>query len=119
MKPALLAVLGAVILLLVIETRYAVYSERIRLEASSASPMVIPSFGREQLPLLLTATHPNALPGLPSRSPDVLAAGVTFNIEPAIYIDGIGGMRPLRRVAWTESGAEMLIDFSGRIAAGL
>lgn len=57
------------------------------------------------------ATNPDALPRIHPRSPDVLAAGMTFNIEPAIYIDGIGGIRHCDVVACTESGAEVLTDF--------
>lgn len=57
------------------------------------------------------ATNPDGLPRIHPRSPDVLAAGMTFNIEPAIYIDGIGGMRHCDVVACTESGAEVLTDF--------
>ena len=57
------------------------------------------------------ATNPNALPRIHPQSPDILAAGMTFNIEPAIYIDGIGGMRHCDVVACTESGAEVLTDF--------
>lgn len=57
------------------------------------------------------ATSPNALPRIHPQSPDVLAAGMTFNIEPAIYFDGIGGMRHCDVVACTESGVEVLTDF--------
>lgn len=58
-----------------------------------------------------SATNPNALPRIHPRSPDVLAAGMTFNIEPAIYIDGVGGMRHCDVVACTESGPEVLTNF--------
>ncbi len=57
------------------------------------------------------AANPDALPRIHPRSPDVLMAGMTFNIEPAIYIDGVGGMRHCDVVACTESGAEVLTDF--------
>lgn len=57
------------------------------------------------------ATNPNALPRIHPRSPDVLAAGMTFNIEPAIYIDGVSGMRHCDVVACSESGADVLTDF--------
>lgn len=57
------------------------------------------------------ATNPDALPRIHPRSPDVLEAGMTFNIEPAIYIDGIGGIRHCDVVACTDAGAEVLTDF--------
>jgi Xaa-Pro aminopeptidase len=57
------------------------------------------------------AANPNALPRIHPQSPDVLMAGSTFNIEPAIYVDGVGGMRHCDVVACTESGAEVLTDF--------
>jgi Xaa-Pro aminopeptidase len=57
------------------------------------------------------AANPNALPRIHPHSPDILAPGMTFNIEPAIYIDGIGGMRHCDVVACTGSGAEVLTNF--------
>ena len=57
------------------------------------------------------ATDPNAIPRLHPRSSDVLQAGMTFNIEPALYVDGVGGMRHCDVVACTESGAEVLTAF--------
>ena len=57
------------------------------------------------------ACNPNARPRIHPLSPDVLEAGMTFNLEPAIYIDGIGGMRRCDVVACTASGAEVLTDF--------
>ncbi len=58
------------------------------------------------------AADPRALPRLHPKSPDVLEAGMTFNIEPAIYIEGKGGMRHCDVVACTQNGAEVLTDFS-------
>ena len=57
------------------------------------------------------AADPGALPRLHPKSPDELQAGMTFNIEPAIYIEGKGGMRHCDVVACTEDGAEVLTDF--------
>ncbi len=57
------------------------------------------------------AADPNALPRIHPASPDVLEAGMTFNIEPAIYIEGVGGMRHCDVVACTGSGANVLTDF--------
>jgi Xaa-Pro aminopeptidase len=57
------------------------------------------------------AANPEAWPRLHPRSPDILAAGMAFNIEPAIYLDGIGGMRHCDVVACTSEGAEVLSRF--------
>lgn len=57
------------------------------------------------------AADPTALPRLHPKSPDVLEAGMTFNIEPAIYIQGKGGMRHCDVIACTPNGAEVLTDF--------
>jgi Xaa-Pro aminopeptidase len=47
-------------------------------------------------------------PRLHPRSPDVLAVGNVFNIEPAIYLDGRQGLRHCDVVAVTDGGAEVL-----------
>jgi Xaa-Pro aminopeptidase/Xaa-Pro dipeptidase len=57
------------------------------------------------------AADGNARPRIHPKSPDVLEAGMTFNIEPAIYIEGVGGMRHCDVVACTASGVELLTDF--------
>jgi Xaa-Pro dipeptidase len=57
------------------------------------------------------AADPEAIPRIHPKSPDVLEAGMTFNIEPAIYCDGIGGMRHCDVVACTDSGADVLTTF--------
>jgi hypothetical protein len=57
------------------------------------------------------AADPNAQPRVHPASRDVLKEGMTFNIEPAIYIEGIGGMRHCDLVACTSSGANVLTDF--------
>ena len=58
------------------------------------------------------ASDPNALPRIHPKSPDVLVAGMTFNIEPAIYCDGVGGMRHCDMVACSPSGADVLTDLT-------
>jgi Xaa-Pro aminopeptidase len=58
-----------------------------------------------------TAADPNALPRIHPASSDVLQAGMTFNIEPAIYIEGIGGMRHCDVVVCTSSGEDVLTGF--------
>lgn len=58
------------------------------------------------------AANPNALPRIHPKSPDVLEAGMLFNIELSIYVDGVGGMRHCDVVACTATGAaEVLTDF--------
>lgn len=57
------------------------------------------------------AADPRALPRLHPKSPDTLAVGMTFNLEPAIYIEGKGGMRHCDMVACTQNGSEVLTNF--------
>lgn len=65
------------------------------------------------------AADPDALPRIHPRSPDLLEVGMTFNIEPAIYIEGTGGMRHCDVVACTSSGVEVLTDFSQSVGLSL
>ncbi len=55
----------------------------------------------------------DALPRLHPASPDVLETGMVFNIEPAYYRDGWGGVRQCDMVAISETGAELLTPFLG------
>ncbi|MGC2448204.1 MAG: Xaa-Pro peptidase family protein [Candidatus Sulfotelmatobacter sp.] len=57
------------------------------------------------------AANHNALPRIHPQSPDVLTAGMTFNIEPAIYFEGYGGMRHCDVVGITSTGVEVFTDF--------
>ncbi len=57
------------------------------------------------------ASNHDAIPRVHPKSTDVLETGMTFNIEPAIYIQGYGGMRHCDVVAVTSSGVEVLTDF--------
>jgi Xaa-Pro dipeptidase len=52
-----------------------------------------------------------AKPRLHPKSDEVLEIGMVFNVEPAIYIDGYGGLRHCDMVAVTEAGAELLTPF--------
>ena len=47
-------------------------------------------------------------PRVHPKSPDVLAVGSVFNIEPAVYFDGVQGLRHCDVVAVTDAGAEVL-----------
>jgi Xaa-Pro aminopeptidase len=57
------------------------------------------------------AIYHNALPRLHPASPDVLETGMAFNIEPAAYISGFGGLRQCDMVAVTANGVELLTPF--------
>ena len=54
------------------------------------------------------AIDADAIPRLSADSDDVLEAGMVCNVEPAIYIDGFGGIRHCDVVAVTAHGAEVL-----------
>ncbi|HEX5539672.1 MAG TPA: Xaa-Pro peptidase family protein [Methylophilaceae bacterium] len=57
------------------------------------------------------AINGHAHPRIHPQSPDVLEAGMVFNVEPAIYIEGYGGLRHCDMVSVTESGYELLTPF--------
>ncbi len=57
------------------------------------------------------AANPNGRPRIHPLSPDVLCEGMTFNVEPAAYFDGVGGMRHCDVVTVTKDGARVLSDF--------
>ena len=52
-----------------------------------------------------------SIPQLHMKSPDVLREGMVFNVEPAVYVDGYGGIRHCDMVAVTATGYELLTDF--------
>jgi Xaa-Pro aminopeptidase len=54
-------------------------------------------------------------PRIHPRSPDVLEAGMVFNIEPAVYIKGTGGIRHCDVVVVTQGGVEVLTPFQSRL----
>jgi Xaa-Pro aminopeptidase len=53
----------------------------------------------------------NARPRIHPKSDEVLETGMTFNIEPAVYLEGYGGARHCDMVAVTESGMQLLTGF--------
>jgi Xaa-Pro aminopeptidase len=57
------------------------------------------------------AANPNGRPRIHPLSPDVLEAGMTFNLEPAAYFKGYGGMRHCDVVAVTADGARVMTAF--------
>jgi Xaa-Pro aminopeptidase len=58
-----------------------------------------------------TGIDPNALPRLHPKSPDVLETGMVFNLEPAVYLEDVGGVRHCDMLLVTEQGYELLTPF--------
>ncbi len=56
----------------------------------------------------------NARPRIHPVSEDVLDVGMVFNVEPGIYIEGLGGARHCDMVVVSETGYELLTDFLSR-----
>jgi Xaa-Pro dipeptidase len=54
-------------------------------------------------------------PRLHPASTDVLEVGCTFNLEPAIYIEGVGGVRHCDVVTVNKAGPELLTPFHGAL----
>ena len=52
-----------------------------------------------------------AYPRIHPKSDDMLEVGMTFNIEPAIYIEGFGGARHCDLVTVVAEGMELLTPF--------
>jgi Xaa-Pro dipeptidase len=57
----------------------------------------------------------NALPRLHPASDDRLEAGMIFNVKPAIYLEGFGGLRHCDMAMVTETGVEVLTPFQSSI----
>ncbi len=57
------------------------------------------------------AANPNGRPRIHPLSTDALEAGMTFNLEPAAYFEGYGGMRHCDVVAVTNDGVKVVSDF--------
>jgi Xaa-Pro aminopeptidase len=58
----------------------------------------------------------SAIPRIHPQSSDRLEPGMVFNVEPAIYLEGLGGLRHCDMVAVTEDGMELLTPFHGVLA---
>lgn len=58
-----------------------------------------------------SAISANARPRLHPRSQEILEPGMVFNVEPAVYIEGFGGIRHCDVVTVTQSGVEVLTPF--------
>jgi Xaa-Pro aminopeptidase len=61
---------------------------------------------------VISADYP---PRLHPASNDCLEIGMTFNIEPAIYLEGYGGIRHCDVVLLGETGAEVLTPFQASL----
>jgi Xaa-Pro dipeptidase len=61
------------------------------------------------------AISANAHPQIHPQSSEILETGMTFNIEPAVYITGFGGARHCDMVAVTDSGMELMTDFQNDV----
>jgi Xaa-Pro aminopeptidase len=57
------------------------------------------------------AINHNASPKIHPKCDEPLEAGMVFNVEPGVYIDGVGGIRQCDMVAVTGRGAEVLTPF--------
>jgi Xaa-Pro aminopeptidase len=57
------------------------------------------------------AANANGRPRIHPLSPDVLEEGMTFNLEPAAYFDGYGGVRHCDVIAVTAQGASVITEF--------
>lgn len=61
------------------------------------------------------AINHNALPRVHPKSEDVLEVGMVFNVEPAVYFEGYGGLRHCDVVTVTPEGAEVLTPFQASL----
>lgn len=57
-----------------------------------------------------------ARPQIHPASDEVLEVGMTFNLEPAVYVEGYGGIRHCDMVTVTRHGAELLTPFLSDLA---
>ncbi len=57
----------------------------------------------------------DALPRIHPKSDETLEPGMVFNIEPAAYFEGEGGIRHCNMIAVTETGAELLTPFFSKL----
>jgi Xaa-Pro dipeptidase len=83
------------------------------LEARGFGPQFKHSTGHG---VAFSAISANARPRIHPKSEDRLEIGMVFNVEPAIYFDGYGGIRHCDMVAVSKTGAELLTPFQCSIA---
>jgi Xaa-Pro aminopeptidase len=58
----------------------------------------------------------NARPRIHPQSRDRLEPGMVFNVEPAIYLEDVGGLRHCDMVAVTQDGMELLTPFHAELS---
>jgi Xaa-Pro aminopeptidase len=58
-----------------------------------------------------------SIPQLHMKSLDILREGMVFNVEPAVYVDGYGGIRHCDMVVVTAAGYELLTHFQSDATA--
>ncbi|HYL96095.1 MAG TPA: M24 family metallopeptidase, partial [Terriglobales bacterium] len=56
-----------------------------------------------------------ARPRIHPKSEEQLQPGMMFNLEPAVYIAGSGGIRHCDMVTVTENGVEVLTPFQSQV----
>jgi Xaa-Pro aminopeptidase len=91
-------------------------AEAADVDRAARDVLVARGFGAEFKPgtghgVGCSAISANALPRLHPRSTDSLDAGMVFNVEPAVYLGGYGGVRHCDMVAVTINGPELLTPF--------
>jgi Xaa-Pro aminopeptidase len=57
----------------------------------------------------------DAIPRIHPKSGDPLERGMVFNLEPAIYLERVGGLRHCDMVAVTDHGMELLTQFQSEL----
>ncbi len=63
------------------------------------------------------AISANARPRIHPQSDEILETGMVFNVEPAVYFEGYGGLRHCDVVTVTEAGIEVLTPFQASTTA--
>lgn len=91
-------------------------------EIDAACQQVMREFGMEQFVkhgtghgVGFSPMSAYSVPQIHAGSADVLREGTVFNVEPAVYVEGYGGVRHCDMVAVTSEGYELLTSFQSEI----